>query len=449
MPAILRKVHPVRSLPLAILLGISLINHLHAQEPPKIEIPLSSIWALDIPGTRDIYGLDLMDFNERSSPGWGYEEFRKEREGSINAIRKTLASWPAGEESLPGFVINRKPDYGVLRSAGMTFGRGLQSLGPRSKLAYEINERLWGNYSFPSGDESTLVFYTHPSSYYVRLDSVTRQGNTFTVSYRAEPHYTAESTVHFALIPLGKLLAGEYQVRFEQVAMERKFHERGFIPFSPQQQARLICRNFNFVVWDRPADEAIEPKEGAFRIPLDTIWSEGMEGTRDVRELDANPRDVRSPTRTIRNWLRLQRGPLRDPPLGGKPVASGFVVLGTDERALKMAREKIGQPRKDTDGFLADSDVSIVVYGIPIGGRLQIASVDRLDSVVTVSYRIVPEKNPDKSGQYAIIPVGKLAAGEYDVRMVQIADDEAIKADPGLIARGVSGNFSFRMSEGF
>ena len=439
----------MRSLTLTILLVFSLINCLHAQEPPEIDVPLDSIWALDMPETRDIYGLELMDFDERSSPGWGYEEDRKEREGAINGIRKSLASWPAGEDSLPGFVVGRKLDYGVLRAAGMALTRGLQSLGPRSKLAYEINERLWGTYSFPSGDESTLVFYTHPSSYYVRLDKVTRQGNTFTISYRAEPHYTAESTVHFALIPLGKLLAGEYQVRFEQVAMERKFHERGFVPFSPQQQARLICRNFNFVVWDRPADEAIEPRDGAFRIPLDTIWAEGMEGTRDVKELDANPRDVRSPSRTIRNWLRLQRGPLRDPPLGGKPLASGFVVLGTDERALKMAREKIAQPRKDTDGFLANSDVSIVVYGIPTGGRLQIAAVDRLDSVITVSYRIVADENPDKSGQYAIIPLGKLPPGEYDVRMVQIADDQAVKADPGIAARGVSSSFSFRMSEGF
>ena len=114
-----------------------------------------------------------------------------------------------------------------------------------------------------------------------------------------------------------------------------------------------------------------------------------------------------------------------------------------------MAREKIAQPRKDTDGFLANSDVSIVVYGIPTGGRLQIAAVDRLDSVITVSYRIVADENPDKSGQYAIIPLGKLPPGEYDVRMVQIADDQAVKADPGIAARGVSSSFSFRMSEGF
>jgi hypothetical protein len=424
-------------------------GRLPAQESPEVEIPLESVWALDMPGTRDVFGIDLMNFAERNSPGWGFEEFRSERESSIGSIRTSLASWPAGKEALPGFVVGRKTDYGALRSVGMALSRGLKASYPRAMLAREITERLFGTYSFPSGSESTLVFFTHPSSYYVRLDRVTRRGNTFTVHYKAEPHYTAESTVHFALIPMGQLPAGEYQVRYEQVAMERKYLDRGFIPFSPQQQARLICRNFNFVVWDRPADEAIAPKEGAFVIPLDKIWAEGMQATKDVRELDPNPGDVRSPTRMIRNWLKLQRGPLRDPPLGGDPAGEGFVVLGDDQRTLAMVRDKIGKPRRDTDGLLAGSDVSIVVYGYPPKGRMQIASVNRDDTIISISYRITPVTVPEQSGQYAIIPVGRLPAGEYSVRMLQVADQDAVDGDPGIAARGISRNFSFRMSGGW
>lgn len=437
------------SIVVAVWVGLLCSKSAVAQELPKVEIPLTSIWALDMPGTRDIYGLDLMNFAERSSPGWGYEEFRSERQNSIDEIRTALASWPAGEESLPGFVVGRKTDFGVLRAAGMALARGLKSYGPRPKLAYDLHERHFGTYSFPSGDESTLVFFSHPSSYYIRLVSVTRQGNQFTVRFKAEPHYTAESTVHFALIPLGKLPAGEYLVRYEQVGMDRKYFERGFVPFTPQQERRLICRHFNFVVWDRPADELIEPKQGAFSIPLDKIWSEGMEGTRDVRELDPDPREVRSPTQVIRRWLKLQRIPLREPPQGGQRAAPGFVVLGMDARALKMAATKIGQPRKDTDGILARSDVSVVVYGYPPKGRMQIAAIDRHDSTVTVSYRIVPSDTPGAAGQYAIIPLGKLPSGEYSVRMVQVADEVAIEVDPGIVARGISGNFTFRMGEGW
>jgi hypothetical protein len=102
-----------------------------------------------------------------------------------------------------------------------------------------------------------LVFFSHPSSYYARLRTVERDGNQFTVSYQFEPHLTPESTVHFALIPLGKLPAGEYRVVYRQLPIDEKFAAQGFQPVEPRA-AELVAHNFKFTIGEVRPDETFE-----------------------------------------------------------------------------------------------------------------------------------------------------------------------------------------------
>jgi hypothetical protein len=56
-----------------------------------------------------------------------------------------------------------------------------------------------------------------------------------------------EATVHFALIPLGELEAGKYQVSFEQLPIEQEWLDAGFESVPPSA-SELVCLSFAFEI---------------------------------------------------------------------------------------------------------------------------------------------------------------------------------------------------------
>ena len=194
----------------------------HAQEK-SVEIPLENIWAFDMPGTRDIAGIPLPEMDEKRRPGLDHESYRNQRANYIELMRQHLTAKPSSVRSLPGFVIPHRVDLHTLQQASSRL-----QVSKKLGMSYPLGQIPASEYPV-SEEDMTLVFFSHPAAYHVLLTEVVRNGNEVIVRYRFRPHFSVESTVHFAFIPLGKLPAGKYQVKFEQERFEQKYHDAGFL----------------------------------------------------------------------------------------------------------------------------------------------------------------------------------------------------------------------------
>jgi hypothetical protein len=160
-----------------------------------VEIPLKEIWALNIPGTRNVRELDPPRLRDPLTE----EEFIQTSLVEQIARSLNVTHWPKeGEDGGPAFVV---------------VGEDLDALRQAQKVLAGELER---NETVPGDKELTLVFY----SYYgrtVRLDAVERKNNEVVVKYHLHAHQSGVSTPHFALIPIGKLPPGQVAVTLERL----------------------------------------------------------------------------------------------------------------------------------------------------------------------------------------------------------------------------------------
>lgn len=397
-------------------------------ESGTVEIPLESIWALDMPDTRDIAGIDLPSMPQSTFFGWGFEEFKQYREQAVEKLRRALSAKPPSVDALAGFVVTDPRGMGLLALLNNQIVDAVAS----------DNSPLRKN-RIQSGHEAFLIFYSHPSSYHVRLKSVKRHGNKIDVAYAFEPHYTLESTVHFAMIPLGKLEAGEYQVHFTQQQMGQEYIDAGFIRVTEFQAKRFVSRPFSFTV--QQSHPAVVPDTGD-EISLAKIWALKMPGTRDVRELD--PRVSADETLigkigrvlTIRTGERAKAGPC-------------FLVRGEGKNALANAAKVLvdGESPLDATSIPADEDVSLVFYSYAAPGYVHLHSVRRSDKHVTVNYQVTVHQTSEMTVHFALIPLGKLAPGKFTVNAVEV-DSGGPASDPAIKDRAICDSCAFVVREG-
>jgi hypothetical protein len=195
----------------------------------KVEIPLSEIWALDMPGTRDVHDLEPEAFGEQVKTLPPEERFRLLEDSVIWQICQSL-KMTAEKRAGPGFVVsNLRPD-----------------------LLKTVREVLTGEAkrsdSFPANSEITAVFFSRQSQSYVHIYQIERSGNEFEVRYRFVPREETEVTENIALIPLGILPSGSYQVKFVHGPMEEKYLKVGFEPITSAQAERIVSQSFTFEV---------------------------------------------------------------------------------------------------------------------------------------------------------------------------------------------------------
>ncbi len=195
------------------------------KEPVPVVIPLSEIWAYNMPGTRDIRELQA-DKIPVSGDGPLVEQIRR----SLSKDR------PKGKAAGKGFAV---------------LGTGLEAL--REAHTVLVEGRKPRN-SFPGGSKISLVFFSHLSSCYVHLHQVNRQRTTITIRYQFVPHETKEMTTHIALIPIKGLLEDEYRIHVTQSPMERKFVESGFKQIDAAQARSIACGPFSFQLNDITRD---------------------------------------------------------------------------------------------------------------------------------------------------------------------------------------------------
>lgn len=179
------------------------------------EIPLSEIWAMDMPGTK------ALNRNMRAG------KFVSEEGPLLEEIR-----WdkPSTRE---GFAV---------------VGTGMKALQNAYKVLVK-NERPKN--LFTTGKELSIVFFTGSLTQYIYLHDVKRNGNQIVVRYKLVPHQTLNMSKHLALIPLCDLQAGKYNVTIERLPLEDRYVKVGWKD-PPAGAEGLVSKSFSFTVEEKP-----------------------------------------------------------------------------------------------------------------------------------------------------------------------------------------------------
>lgn len=202
---------------------------LSAEEEPTT-IPLKAIWAYEMPGTRDVRELEPDKFGKAIEGLSSDEQLKTMERSHVSHILQSLEPANVNQARQRAFAV---------------VGTGAKALGAaRSVLAEGEKPRS----SLPAESELSVVFFSRRFGYYVHIHEVRLQDNTIEISYRFEPHRTKEVTSHFALIPVGKLEAGFFEVAIVQVPMKQTAVNSGFQPPASSIASRVVSGPFRFEV---------------------------------------------------------------------------------------------------------------------------------------------------------------------------------------------------------
>ena len=173
-------------------------------------IPLDAIWALKMPGTRNIRELD---------PPKNIKHKTVINRIHLALFIKTTDEKPAG----PCFLVT---------------GEGKEALQKASKV---IVDKEVPAKTHPTGKELTLFFYSNAAPGYVHIHSVERSESRITVNYQVVIHQMSNATVHFALIPLGHLPAGKFTVDIKEMEPPTPYSNQALVD-------RAVCDPCSFII---------------------------------------------------------------------------------------------------------------------------------------------------------------------------------------------------------
>ncbi len=88
--------------------------------------------------------------------------------------------------------------------------------------------------TFPVDSELTIAFYSYSSPRYTHVHEVERVDNRIDIRFLLVPHQTKNMTKHLALIPLGKLSEGQYQVNMVKLPLGERYLNWGIQPVSTE-----------------------------------------------------------------------------------------------------------------------------------------------------------------------------------------------------------------------
>lgn len=193
----------------------------HGEE--ATEIPLDEVWGYHISGTTPIAQLF-----ERSE--WGTRSIPTQIE-----IAERLCMSCNKTDAPRGFAVKGSPcDAFIDASEILTEGAE-----PAKK--------------FSSDDEIHVVFFAHSPPGYLAIDAVHRHANKIEIAYRFVPHAEDEILDHLAIIPLGKLPVGEYQVEPELAPLKAIYPAEDYGNWSerasePEVVRKSVSGAFRFIV---------------------------------------------------------------------------------------------------------------------------------------------------------------------------------------------------------
>jgi hypothetical protein len=195
-----------------------------------VTIPLKDIWALDMPGTKDVRELEPDIYGDGMRNISDIERDRRINKSLVTHVGRGAVDKVNGPEA--GFAV---------------IGNGHDAL----KHAYSyFHDNKPPQTAFPTNDDISLIFFSYTFGPYVYLDHIERKGNTFEIYFRFVNHMTDEVTEHYAIIPVGKLPVGEYEVKIIQLPVDARLlgTKPDFRPVDLDAQRRVICKPFSFAV---------------------------------------------------------------------------------------------------------------------------------------------------------------------------------------------------------
>jgi hypothetical protein len=202
-----------------------------------VKIPFDQIWADLMPGTRDIDTLEPEVFSSEASRQPAEDQNRLARESMINKIAAKLQSAPM-DKAGPVTIPIPRPAFAVL-------GTGRDALRAASDVFAEGQKP---QQSFLVGSEISVVFFTYQAGSRVELVHVERGNNVIQIQYRFFDDWLTMTTSHLALIPLGQLPVGRYQVEIVQSPMDGRFLCQDECHVMADWGRRLVCQPFSFSV---------------------------------------------------------------------------------------------------------------------------------------------------------------------------------------------------------
>jgi len=411
-----------------------------SSQAETVLIPLDQIWALDMPGTRDI---SKYDFSQ--------DDPRLKGRISTELLRNTLRIKPPKQDALPAILLrqsDRTNLYQMLRVAGTT-------INEKDTMHRVRFQQIHDRFLLPPTDNRfSLFFYTHPSAYRVELAKVERRGLEIDIQYRFAPRFSAESSVHWALIPLGELPAGDYRVNITKLPMEQKFLDAGFYPVSEEETKRIVCQPADFYIRYAPEKkERVVQEEFTGEtvvIPLDQIWALDMPGTRPMQRGQRDGGYVSAEGPLLDEIRQVLQRKWRTE---GEVLPPGFAVLGSDMEAMHLAHATLTKNAPPKKTFPTESEISFVFFSISSVWYTHLHRVERMGNQINIHYRFVPHKSRMMTRHFALIPLGKLDAGNYQVDMVQSPleqrfIDQGFKPwDLRISSKIVCSSFSFSVEE--
>jgi len=199
-----------------------------------IEIPLNSIYALDMPGTKNVRDLEPDYLRQRLT-----DQERLDR-SVVEQIRHSL-------------TFDRRP--------GKRAGHGFAVVGNPLRQARDV---LTGKKRvtplFPSDSDLWLVFFSCTSRFYVHLDGawLNQHRHEISLKYHLVSHSTLEMTENFALIPVGIVPPGKYKVKIVQNPVVAGDRFASTKPVDAARMQRIVCDSFPIIVHETPGGESHE-----------------------------------------------------------------------------------------------------------------------------------------------------------------------------------------------
>ena len=139
---------------------------------------------------------------------------------------------------------------------------------------------------------------------------------------------------------------------------------------------------------------------------------------------------------------------LRRHPPENQSAGPAFVVVGTGKEALKNAASVFSKEPADWPKTApADSEVSLVFYSFLCGYEVQLTKVEKSHDLVRVDYRFADHFEMYQSMHFALIPLGKLSAGNVHVQIGDApkAGSQAHKRPKSRLRQRMSQSSSFEV----
>jgi hypothetical protein len=372
------------------------------------EIPLDQIWAYDMPGTRDIRELEpeLVGAQTKNLP-----PEKKQQRSAFSVVTSVVNR--LGILTNNAALTSPKPGFAVL-------GSDLDPL----RTAYDILSGKQDRDSFPIGSEWSVVFFCLPSKYSVVIDAAQKR-TTFSnkhrveVFYRFVPNKSNVLTAHLAIIPIGKMPAGRIEVRFIQDPMIERLDFRGLGLIDDKYADDVVCKSFE--VEGLNGDNAAAPKvEWPAKPHQISIGSGSDSSVRGMRV--TGPSLIRYSTNDASEETRLLeeiRQDLAIPYVDPKDAKPGFITYGLGREVLDKVYDILINDEQPMRKFLSDHDLSLCFHSRPANRYCHLSSIKRGDNRIAVHYQFVVHTSREATAHFAVVPLGKLSAGKYDVEMIQ------------------------------